>query len=134
MTEPVRPFAFPDFAGDALCAETDPDAFFPDKGGSVREAKAVCARCEVTAECLAWALANGERHGVWGGTSEFDRRRIRRGAPPPRRPAHTWTDETTKQQILELTERGWSTVEIAREFAISTRTVSRVRVAKRAAA
>jgi WhiB family redox-sensing transcriptional regulator len=62
---------------DALCAETDPEAFFPEKGGSTREAKRVCTGCDVRAECLESALANDERFGIWGGLSERERRRIR---------------------------------------------------------
>jgi WhiB family redox-sensing transcriptional regulator len=62
---------------DALCAETDPEAFFPEKGGSTREAKRVCTGCEVRAECLEFALANDERFGIWGGMSERERRRLR---------------------------------------------------------
>jgi WhiB family redox-sensing transcriptional regulator len=62
---------------DALCAETDPEAFFPEKGGSTREAKRVCSGCSVRAECLEAALANDERFGIWGGLSERERRRLR---------------------------------------------------------
>ncbi len=62
---------------DALCAETDPEAFFPEKGGSTREAKRVCSGCDVRAECLESALANDERFGIWGGLSERERRRLR---------------------------------------------------------
>ena len=62
---------------NALCAETDPEAFFPEKGGSTREAKRVCTGCEVRAECLEFALANDERFGIWGGLSERERRRLR---------------------------------------------------------
>jgi WhiB family transcriptional regulator, redox-sensing transcriptional regulator len=62
---------------DALCAETDPEAFFPEKGGSTREAKRVCTGCTVRAECLEFALANDERFGIWGGLSERERRRLR---------------------------------------------------------
>ncbi|WP_456851815.1 WhiB family transcriptional regulator [Geodermatophilus sp. SYSU D00742] len=62
---------------DALCAETDPEAFFPEKGGSTREAKRVCTGCAVRAECLEFALANDERFGIWGGLSERERRRLR---------------------------------------------------------
>jgi len=62
----------------ALCAETDPEAFFPEKGGSTREAKKICTGCEVRAECLEYALANDERFGIWGGLSERERRRLRR--------------------------------------------------------
>jgi WhiB family transcriptional regulator, redox-sensing transcriptional regulator len=61
----------------ALCAETDPEAFFPEKGGSTRDAKLVCRSCEVRAECLEYALANDERFGIWGGLSERERRRLR---------------------------------------------------------
>ena len=62
---------------DALCAETDPEAFFPEKGGSTREAKRVCGGCAVRMECLESALANDERFGIWGGLSERERRRVR---------------------------------------------------------
>ena len=64
----------------ALCAETDPEAFFPEKGGSTREAKKICTGCEVRTECLEYALANDERFGIWGGLSERERRRLRRAA------------------------------------------------------
>lgn len=62
----------------ALCAETDPEAFFPEKGGSTREAKRVCLSCEVRTECLEYALAHDERFGIWGGLSERERRRLKR--------------------------------------------------------
>lgn len=64
----------------ALCAQTDPEAFFPEKGGSTREAKRICSGCEVRAECLDYALAHDERFGIWGGLSERERRRLRRAA------------------------------------------------------
>lgn len=64
----------------ALCAQTDPEAFFPEKGGSTREAKKVCAVCEVRAECLEYALAHDERFGIWGGLSERERRKLKRRA------------------------------------------------------
>ena len=65
---------------DALCAQTDPEAFFPEKGGSTRDAKRICAQCTVRAECLEYALKNDERFGIWGGLSERERRRLRRRA------------------------------------------------------
>jgi WhiB family redox-sensing transcriptional regulator len=64
----------------ALCAQTDPEAFFPEKGGSTREAKRVCTGCEVRAECLEYARAHDERFGIWGGLSERERRRLRKRA------------------------------------------------------
>lgn len=63
----------------ALCAQTDPEAFFPEKGGSTREAKRICQGCEVRSECLEYALHKDERFGIWGGLSERERRRIKRG-------------------------------------------------------
>ena len=63
----------------ALCAQTDPEAFFPEKGGSTREAKKICQGCEVRSECLEYALAHDERFGIWGGLSERERRRLKRG-------------------------------------------------------
>ncbi|WP_449277095.1 WhiB family transcriptional regulator [Leucobacter sp. GX24907] len=65
---------------DALCAQTDPEAFFPEKGGSTREAKRICEGCEVRSECLEYALENDERFGIWGGLSERERRKLRREA------------------------------------------------------
>lgn len=62
----------------ALCAQTDPEAFFPEKGGSTRDAKKVCASCTVRSECLEYALSNDERFGIWGGLSERERRRLRK--------------------------------------------------------
>ena len=64
----------------ALCAQTDPEAFFPEKGGSTREAKKVCLTCDVRSECLEYALGHDERFGIWGGLSERERRRIKRRA------------------------------------------------------
>ena len=64
----------------ALCAQTDPEAFFPEKGGSTREAKRICTTCEVRAECLEYALEHDERFGIWGGLSERERRRLERRA------------------------------------------------------
>ena len=64
----------------ALCAQTDPEAFFPEKGGSTREAKKVCVGCELRAECLEYALAHDERFGIWGGLSERERRKLKKRA------------------------------------------------------
>jgi WhiB family redox-sensing transcriptional regulator len=67
---------------DALCAQTDPDAFYPEvgKSGSIEEVKKVCQRCDVRAQCLAYALENKEVYGIWGGLSERERRRLRKQA------------------------------------------------------
>ena len=65
---------------DALCAETDPEAFFPPKGGSSVEAKKVCASCDVRPDCLAYAIRTGQKAGIWGGLSERERKKLQRGA------------------------------------------------------
>ena len=65
----------------ALCTQTDPEAFYPEKGGSTRAAKKVCLSCEVRDECLRVALERDERFGVWGGMSEHERRKMKRSAP-----------------------------------------------------
>jgi WhiB family redox-sensing transcriptional regulator len=64
----------------ALCAQTDPEAFFPEKGGSTREAKRVCLSCDVRGECLEYALMHDERFGIWGGLSERERRKLKKRA------------------------------------------------------
>lgn len=64
----------------AACRNTDPAVFFPLRGEDAAAAKAICAGCPVAEECLAYALTAYERHGVWGGASERERRRMRKRA------------------------------------------------------
>ena len=74
----------------ANCLGVDPDLFFPERGASTLEAKSVCSNCEVRADCLEYALVNGEKFGIWGGMSERERRRLRRQrAQAARRPVVT---------------------------------------------
>jgi len=68
-----------DWRSEALCAQADPDAWFPEKGGSTRMAKRICLGCPVKQQCLEYALIHDQRWGVWGGLSERERRCIRRG-------------------------------------------------------
>lgn len=82
----------PSWHRDAACAEHPTVTFFPTRGEDIRPALAVCAGCLVRSECLAHALEHDEHHGIWGGTSERQRRRLRRAAtgvaraPLPRPP------------------------------------------------
>jgi WhiB family redox-sensing transcriptional regulator len=71
----------------ALCAQTDPDIFFPEKGGSTAPATSVCSACAVQSECLEYAISHDIRHGIWGGMSDNDRRRISRERRRARRGA-----------------------------------------------
>ena len=70
--------AQPEWMADANCRGLDPNLFFSERGESTAPAKAVCRACDVQAECLAYAVNNGETKGTWGGLSEMERRRVRR--------------------------------------------------------
>lgn len=63
---------------NANCRGVDVALFYPERGESPAEAKAVCAGCSVRDACLDYALEHGERFGVWAGTSENERRRLRK--------------------------------------------------------
>ncbi len=67
-----------DWMRDGLCAQTDPDEFFPGKGSDVRPAKTVCAGCPVLDTCRAYAMDRPNLSGIWGGTSERERKTLRR--------------------------------------------------------
>jgi len=72
-----------DWRHRAICRDEDPELFFPvgtsgPAVAQIQEAKAVCARCPVASECLAWALESGQDAGVWGGMSEEERRALKR--------------------------------------------------------
>ena len=74
-----------DWRDKSACLTVDPELFFPvgNTGPAIMqiaEAKKVCQRCDVRAECLAWALEAGQDHGVWGGLSEDERRAMKRRA------------------------------------------------------
>lgn len=62
----------------ALCTQTDPELFFSDSADRTRQAKKLCSRCPVRAECLSQALDGREEHGVWGGLDRDERRRLLR--------------------------------------------------------
>ena len=86
-----------DWVRQGRCPETDPELWFPPKGNPGKEAKAICAGCEVRAECLACAIEMDEEFGIWGGLNRAERVRLRdetraqrdarpaRGAPSERR-------------------------------------------------
>jgi hypothetical protein len=106
------------WALQAECAGMDPALFFPERGESTSEAKAVCRRCPVAAECLAYGMANRERFGIWGGKSERERRALRRGGRAPTYPVATEAD------IVRLYAEGWTQVDLADEYGIGQSTVS----------
>src|ERR1700723_4318498 len=69
----------------ANCRGVDPELFYPERGASLREAKEVCRGCVVREDCLEYAMANGEKFGIWGGLSERERRRLPRARAMGRR-------------------------------------------------
>lgn len=68
-----------DWMMDGACIGHDPDLWFPERGESSTEAKKICLRCLVRAECLEFAVTNRIRFGIWGAASERERRKIRLG-------------------------------------------------------
>jgi WhiB family transcriptional regulator, redox-sensing transcriptional regulator len=77
-----------DWRDHAACSGLDPDLFFPvsTSGASLTEIEAVrrvCQRCPVMTPCLRWALDLGQVSGIWGGTTEEERRALRRSPAEP---------------------------------------------------
>lgn len=77
LTLPMPPAPMGSWRDRGACKGMNPDIFFPDRGDDARDAKAICAGCEVTAECLDWALTTPEKDGVWGGTTGNQRKPMR---------------------------------------------------------
>ena len=76
-----------DWRHHALCRDEDPELFFPigttgPAATQVEQAKVVCRRCPAVEPCLTWALETGQDSGVWGGTSEDERRALKRSGAP----------------------------------------------------
>lgn len=65
-----------EWAQEALCAQVDPDTWFPDKGGTTKPAKQVCRGCSVRRACLQYAIENDLQFGVFGGLSGRERRKL----------------------------------------------------------
>lgn len=113
---------------DVPCRAEDPELFFPVGTGGpaarqVEKAKAVCRRCPVTAACLSRALELGA-DGVWGATTEAERRRTRpRG---PRRSAAAPSPRQARQAAaVDLVRKGSRRVAVAAQYGISPRTLDR---------
>jgi WhiB family redox-sensing transcriptional regulator len=103
----------------AACRSMGSAAFFPQRGESCAEAKAMCATCPVQPECQAAGL--GEKHGIWGGHSERERRAMRRRAAPSEYVA------SQAERVSELEGRGLSPRQIAEALNLSKTTVDRYR-------
>ena len=80
MANRIRPREpLPEWSERSSCKGVDPDLFFPEgPSAALAQAKEICRGCPVRNPCLDYAIDNNERFGVWGGTSERERRRITR--------------------------------------------------------
>lgn len=94
----------------ALCAQTDPDAFFPDRGSHNPVARATCAACPVSSECYEWISSLGVpvREGMWAGKTERSFRGRRLFQP-----------KTVDSRIRYMKSKGWTGAQAARELGMT---------------
>lgn len=99
----------PSWRDRAACRGMGPSLFFPEAGGSTREAIAVCEACPVKEDCLREATGpQPERFGVWGGTSEATRRKMRPRRPPGRPKVYLFNQNAPfAGLVLELDKLMW---------------------------
>lgn len=121
----VLPNIIPEWQQGAVCAQVDPELFYPPKGGGATPAKGICGSCDVRLKCLKYALDNNEEFGVWGGLSERERRALKkrqvRGAsvqPIRLRQRPGLADH--HQTIVEMLERNATWAEIGQAIGYST--------------
>lgn len=109
--------------GTQPCAQTDPEAFFPDGGGNPRAAKAVCGGCEFRQPCLDYALATTVSGypvaGVWGGTTAVERRRLRQADGLGLATVRAERGIERDQRIRELFAAGVARQKIAERLGVS---------------
>jgi hypothetical protein len=105
-----------EWMADALCAETDPEAFFPAKGDPATAAKDICGGCTVREQCLEYALKHGHADGIWGGLTPRKRAELStRGRTPVR--------DRYMGRIRELNAKGMTDTDIAKQLGIPRTTV-----------
>jgi WhiB family redox-sensing transcriptional regulator len=120
----ISPAAIDDLSWreDARCAQVDPELFFPEKGQPTSDAKKICATCAVREQCLQWAMAANQRHGVWGGLTARERSSLARGED-----SHATARNTEREDsIFQLHTASVPPTEIALRFAITERSVHRI--------
>ncbi len=103
---------------DAACAQTDPDMFFPEKGGSTRNAKRICGGCDVREQCLEYALATGQQEGIWGGLAPRERRATGRMVTQPK-------PRVDYAQVAYWVGLGYEDAEVAAKVGCSVKTIWR---------
>ena len=117
------------WAEEAACLGAGNEAFYPERGGPVKEAKAICSGCPVRFPCARHGLAH-EQHGIWGGIAGRDRRRIRRvvglAITPPGEPARRTRVKDTADKAAEaarLQDEGMGATQIAEHLGTTRQAV-----------
>jgi WhiB family redox-sensing transcriptional regulator len=105
---------------DAACAQVGTDVFFPEKGDPATDARAVCETCDVRLQCLNYALANDEQHGVWGGLTTTQRKALRRRQGLP-----ATSTGINHDRLRALHKQGLTGPQIASRMGCSDRAVTR---------
>lgn len=130
-----EPDRIEDWRDRAACTQVDPELFFPEPGESPRNAKSICASCEVINECLTWAIETDEQFGVAGGLTRLERRRLVnphvRSREHVRNPGeqsnrHPWTPEDDRI-LTEMYAAGHTDVAIAERLGRHSSVVGRRR-------
>lgn len=97
-----------DWRNKAACRTEDPELFFPAGATCARqitEAKSVCHRCPVTADCLRWAMDTGQHYGIWGGLSEEERLVLLRCGARITGRAHLILISASEQYLIETSDQ-----------------------------
>lgn len=115
--------SLPAWMAEGVCAQADPEAFFPERGHSATDAKKLCMSCPVRGRCLDYALSNHERFGVWGGLSEHERSQL--AANPDEEPISRGRDYSEVDRLMQSGE--YTDSEIARLCQLPKSTIYRRR-------
>ena len=100
----------------AACADSNPELFFPERGGSSSEAKHICRRCPVQLDCLEYALRWNIKFGIWGGRGEPERKRLRRQERPRRLPPAHGTTTRARTCNCDACRAARRQYELGREY------------------
>ncbi|MGY1773538.1 WhiB family transcriptional regulator [Blastococcus sp. SYSU D00813] len=133
-TNDGAPLQAPFFDGTQVCRQVDPELFFPEPQNALRAAgvaKGLCGPCEFRDLCLQWALTAPEQYGIWAGTTEQERRKMRDRLGLPQPPQYRSAAQMEKAQraqlVRELSAAGVHPAEIAARVGLSERHVLRIR-------
>ncbi|PDQ35515.1 MAG: hypothetical protein B5766_05470 [Candidatus Lumbricidophila eiseniae] len=123
-----------DWRDYAACTDKPAEMFFPGKGQPTKPARQVCASCDVREQCLQWALENDEQFGIWGGTSQQERRRLQRKSQQSRpqndkrRTGRAPNPEITKrnEEICQARANKIGVEELSVKYSLSVNTIYRI--------